>query len=299
MHTGAAMRRIFTMSVPSLPSFSLAKSTRHRESCRQLSVERPKGFERSSKQKVGGGAGAASLSHSRIEGYLGITFEILGDSGQVTSSSQTVDDAQDADERAEQEIDLDADGEAKSEDGEEGNPFAPIKPRQTPPTSGFLRSRHAIRCSGVRNVHALCDFLLSWKDPQPDRRAAHGTPILVSPRIFLHAALARAQIVDKGSATRADEGSNKAGTGPMLYQIELSGSLLLPEDLRVWLGKFVAKGLVLDIGFHDVEPSSEPLCLLDSDGSGTVAVRAGRKTLARIAAKNGMLISRYRSRIDV
>ncbi|KAI9014132.1 hypothetical protein DFJ74DRAFT_732547 [Hyaloraphidium curvatum] len=222
----------------------------------------------------------------------GIVYEILRDAtaGQPASSSTVAPD------EAHAEPEPEEDGDA-SDDEETADPTATIGPKFRARTG----TRLAIRCSGARNVHSLCDFLLNWKDPQPQRRAEYGTPCLVSPRLFLHASLRRAQLADRGVSQRpVREGA--ARTLADQYQVELLGAHMLPTDLRAWIARLVALGVEAEVQLADVDPSTEALCAVAAEDGGRAAdagqYQAGWKVLSRVDTRGGLLASKYRSRRD-
>lgn len=223
--------------------------------------------------------------------FLGIAFEVLEEAKKEESTESKGDSKKEKDGDNDSSTSEDEKEESDNEDHDDGEPFSTTQPKIA--RFGNATSRRPIQCTGARHVHSLCDFLLNWKDPQPDRRANYGTPVLLSPQIFLHGQLQKATVEDKGSAQRpADDGSGKMVS---VHRMELSGSFLLPPDLQAWLKKFVTRELQLEAVLLEADPAAEGLCVLGLD-SGTVKIEMEKKMLARVHAKGGMMNFKYRSR---
>jgi hypothetical protein len=112
----------------------------------------------------------------------------------------------------------------------------------------------ALHITEKRSMNALVEFLASWKDPQPTRRASYGTARIFAPWPFNNASIGFAKVEDKGLITKTvDEETTK------LHRIEIRGPLL-PTQLQ----KLMGYADELELQVTEVEPTTRGSNLLPS-----------------------------------
>ncbi|KAJ3338169.1 hypothetical protein HDU93_009903 [Gonapodya sp. JEL0774] len=142
------------------------------------------------------------------------------------------------------------------------------KPRnnRTPATPSLLISGH-------QAVHSLFDFLLTWRDPNLDRRAAAGTPRISCAHPFLNASLHRVRTEDLGRRATRD--------GASVWSVALGetsggGGWIPPDMLR----------RVMDVLAKEVSDFEVEVVGQEALGEGLVETRGKIGTLEGVTIVN-------------